>query len=126
MNAHETMVINAYRELFSRLSAICLDKHLNNHQVAMRIAHELDHFKEPARTDGMDSPRKKTVPKTLADLPKRPFWRKLGQDIRDKAAGTITNNFNSHYLPSYIARGDTYSESLDGPWLPFTKELECE
>jgi len=70
--------------------------------------------------------RTKTVPKTLADLPKRPFWRKLGAAVRDQAAGTSTNNFNSHYIDVYIRRGDTYAETLDGPWLPFTKEVECE
>jgi hypothetical protein len=67
--------------------------------------------------------RKRIVPKTLEDFPRQPFWRKLGEAVRDHPAGTITNNFNSHYIHTYIARGDTYSTSLDGPWLPFTKEV---
>jgi len=69
--------------------------------------------------------RKRIVPKTAADLPILPFWRKYGSAITRFAAGTITSyvNLDKESIAHYISRGDTYAVNRNGPWLPFAKEV---
>ncbi len=65
-------------------------------------------------------PRMKTVNKTVADLPRRPFWIMCmdWDGPRGATAGLCDATIN--YWAEHNVR---YSETLDGPWLPFTKEI---
>ncbi len=57
------------------------------------------------------APKTKTVNKTVADLPRRPFWVLRLEDTGDSS------------ISYWASRNYRYAETLDGPWLPFTKEI---
>jgi len=86
------------------------------------------YIRDTYRTDlppGKYIQRKRIVPKTAADLPNTPFWRKYGAPTSRFETGTISScvNLDKESIASYIARGDTYAVDRNGPWLPFTKEV---
>ncbi len=97
-----------YHKTWKTISHPCMPKHSNSDTYRTKLP------------PGQYTPKPKVikrVPKTLADLPDRPFFLK-------NEHGTIKTEFYSNIIESYIRDNYTYSTSLHGPWFLFWKEVE--